>query len=309
MFKYREELKRIIKSIIEEEDVKDSDIELEPEKPAKEDVTITDSSEPDPEDVELEPEQPAEADVAIPEPQEAQIEQPKPVESTVAAPAPEPEQKRAPLEDQEVDIEIEDETPEPEPTTEPAPEAEPTPEPKPEPTPEVEVPDNETINYTSLQDYQKIATTKGIRSAIVPGYYYTFDYFFDKDNDDYDEEELKYWDTKPLVLIYDQNVTKDGKKTFFGFNFHMLPIEERERILGPATTSDDRTIQKSGANWETAGKGNKKLGFAVRQYRSDRIRNIYKVGPNGFRELCKFKAPTYYRSTYTQITQKFNEEV
>lgn len=160
-----------------------------------------------------------------------------------------------------------------------------------------------------MADYQREVNYRGIRSSIVPGYYYTFDYYFDKNNPNYHDDEIQYWDLAPLVLIYDTDVTESGQRVAWGFNFHLAPVEVRAKILGPKTAATDEKIPKSNANWDNVAESNPAFGVIVRQYRLDRMRNIYKVGPNGFRELCNFKSPTYYKSTYGNVVQNFYEKL
>lgn len=161
------------------------------------------------------------------------------------------------------------------------------------------------IDYNSIPSYVTTVKTVGVPSTPVPGFYYSFDYDFDKTTPD---EKLPYYDKAPLVLLFETDITSEGHRVYYGFNFHFISAQARAAILGPKTKGAD-TYKRSPATYDASVSRNSAFKVIVRMYRADRMRNVYKIPSNGFRELCKYTVNTYYRKNYFQVVQYFKNEM
>jgi hypothetical protein len=134
--------------------------------------------------------------------------------------------------------------------------------------------------------------TIAVDKSLVIGNMVYFDYFEPKL-----QEELDYYDAKPVVLLFGRTMTKQGKRVI-GFNIHYYPPSMRFRVLSKIVSIfKDNFLKKTWWNGQTSDMSamdykfllkqleKAKLTFGVREYIPELMRRARVVPPQYFSKV------------------------
>ena len=166
---------------------------------------------------------------------------------------------------------------------------------------------NSLVDYMDYLDTEFKTTTK-----LYPNRMYTYDYKFSQD---YPYKELKFYDWKPLVYIFEIR----GKYAI-GMNFHHIPPKARQiwfdRVEKLSKRLDNnirikglggRPVYKiHGLNYPRVYQVLQKSKISIRKYRFDRMSNVRDVDLRKFREVSSFFANTYFDVDISDIRKRYN---
>lgn len=164
------------------------------------------------------------------------------------------------------------------------------------------------FNVRGLSDYIRVINDFPMAPKLVPGHFYSYAYQFDK-SAPYDK--LRFYDYHPLTFIYWVGKSKAGKPIAMGINFHRLPIQVRLTLINkifkvsnvnPSSVTARKKIQLT---YQTLKPFLKKLPFAVRMYRVDRMRKTRIIHLRYIRQLLTFYPETIYKSTVRELFDEY----
>jgi hypothetical protein len=165
------------------------------------------------------------------------------------------------------------------------------------------------MDYGSIVEYNRYLNGFKRAKTLRAGYFYVYKYNFYKN---YPIQELKYYDYRPLVFIF--NVTnRENGKYFIGINFHHLPVKARQFWLRKLQSIAKRYFNMGGVqripglNYDTLQKVMKKSIFGVRQYRANAIKDLREIPLDKLEDIMKFYAKTYYGITIREVQAKYNQ--
>tara|TARA_R110001606_G_scaffold97248_1_gene215005 strand:- start:10306 stop:10842 length:537 start_codon:yes stop_codon:yes gene_type:complete len=147
-------------------------------------------------------------------------------------------------------------------------------------------------------------------SKILPGEFYTFayDYHLNPDIKKVKKDSLDYYDTLPLVYVFNLRKAKDTLY-YECLNLHHLPLKTRKiwltklkKVAGIFMKNESPIILPSGLMKSLMIKP--KYGY--RQYHINRIKYLKRVPFKNIDELAKFAAPTYDASQYQDVAQRYS---
>lgn len=154
-----------------------------------------------------------------------------------------------------------------------------------------------------LQDYLKVIQGFPKVKMPLPGYFYSYAYAFAKTDT---WSKLRLYDYHPLAFIYWME-RKNGNIYAWGINFHRLPVQIRLQLLNKifsmsginptSVTARKRLLW----NFQRMKPLLKKLSFAVRLYRVDRMRNIRGISLRYVKQLMVFYPETLYRARVADL--------
>ena len=171
----------------------------------------------------------------------------------------------------------------------------------------------ELRNIRGLRDirhYKKYISFFPPAKSIALGFLYTYNYNFDVTGD---FDKIRHYDWMPVCLCYK---IRPEVNTFFGLNFHHLPVKARTVWLARAKRLWGKKFPTRGKNVNTPMKVNvsytrilsilygAKLG--VRQYRFDRVNDIRIVPNSQWYTLFRYHANTYLKSSYEKKVKLYN---
>lgn len=160
------------------------------------------------------------------------------------------------------------------------------------------------FDVRGLTDYVKALNDFPLATKLEAGKFYSYGYQFDK-NTPYDK--LRFYDYYPLAYIYWIGKSKAGKPIAMGINFHRLPIQVRYTLINkifkssnidPTTVTARKRLKHT---FQTLKPYLKKLPFAVRMYRIDRMRRTRVIHLRYIRQLLTFYPETTYDSTMREL--------
>jgi hypothetical protein len=173
------------------------------------------------------------------------------------------------------------------------------------------------INY--LQHFERDTKT-------VPGQFYAYQYMFTKDKlihhgDSYTPttnpnmvdisyDKIKFYDFWPMTYVFHVN---PKNKTFFGLNFHHLPLNirlfwlKRIQSMFKNQFSKEDQLRIPMISYDAVKHiGNDKIAMAcTRQYRNDRVMNLRKVPLDELEKAMSYYSKTYYGVNISQIENKY----
>lgn len=159
-------------------------------------------------------------------------------------------------------------------------------------------------DFKSITEYNNILKkykTK-INTRVKAGYFYSFDYDFSLD---YDKDVVKYFDTKPLDLIF---TVKDSNH-FYGLNFHFLPLMTRSWFLNKLKSMNSKKMDSDKPeqliiSYNTITSIMKKSKYCVRQYRNDRVSKLKELPAKEMFELVKYQIESFYAVYYDEVLNR-----
>lgn len=168
------------------------------------------------------------------------------------------------------------------------------------------------FDLTKVTEYFRAIKQFKKTNRIEVGAFYTYTYRFDKKG--VNPKHLRFYDFQPLVLVFAQFESKAGDKLHCGINFHRLPIVIRQKLVNALfkkhhinpqfSRATDRLV---GVNFKSMVPIVKKLGFAVRNYRQDRIvpSSLKKIPLSYVRQLIIFYPETLYKAPIGELLSKY----
>lgn len=159
--------------------------------------------------------------------------------------------------------------------------------------------------------FRAIKQFKPVKKIEV-GAFYTFTYRFEKKG--VDPKKLRFYDFQPLILCFGGFKSKGGNVLWCGVNFHRLPITIRQKLVNALfkryginpqfSKATDRLV---GVSYQNMLPIVKKLGFAVRNYRNDRIvpNTLKKIPLSYARQLIPFYPETLYKASIGELIAKY----
>jgi hypothetical protein len=162
-------------------------------------------------------------------------------------------------------------------------------------------------DYRVLMNYVRyIRENCKITPMIRPFQFYTYDYEFDKEIRPY--EEIRFWDMKPLVFIFDAYKYEHGVN-YVGINFHHIPVISRQiwlarikKLQGTKFENNQMLRMKYQHLWKMFIKA---TNYATRQYRAERMSKVRKIDNSQMDEVMRFYGNTYYGATYSNIIANY----
>ena len=165
--------------------------------------------------------------------------------------------------------------------------------------------------YININEYILYLRKNFRRSNnLKTGLMYSYQYMFNKDpkfqKADYDK--VKFYDFCPLTFVFDINSDTD---TFFGLNFHHLPIKARRLWLTRVMKISKIQFRKPGANripflmYHQLKSMFRKSTFGVRQYKWDRIKDMRIIPNERWEEVIEYYSRTYYGVTLRAVQNKY----
>lgn len=151
-------------------------------------------------------------------------------------------------------------------------------------------------------------------SAVRTGFMYSYNYLF-TDADDFEDkkyDDVKFYDFNPLTFVYE---IKPKTKTFFGINFHHMPIQPRLLWLNRVKKLNERPFEKEGANRLFGMRYNvlkllfKKSTVAVRQYHFTRVKELRIVPNVDWETVMNIYSRTYYGVRLNDIENRYRRFV
>lgn len=164
------------------------------------------------------------------------------------------------------------------------------------------------FDVRGLTDYIKAINDFPMSTKLEPGKFYSYGYQFDK-GAPYDQ--LRFYDYHPLTYIYWVGKSKSGKPIAMGINFHRLPVQIRYTLINkifkaenvdPTTVTARKRLKQT---YETLKPFLKKIKFAVRMYRIDRMRKTRTVHLRYVRQLLTFYPETLYKATIRELFDEY----
>lgn len=162
--------------------------------------------------------------------------------------------------------------------------------------------------FLNINDYIKHLRQFKRTGIIKPGFLYSYIYRFDKNpkfkKKPYDEQ--KFYDYMPATFVF--HVTEN---TFFGLNFHHLPLLVRQIWLGRVRRMYednflDTEPDRIPLNWNLLKSILLKASkFSVRQYRFDRLTDLRIVTEQDWERTFRFYARTYFGVTLRAVENKY----
>lgn len=158
-----------------------------------------------------------------------------------------------------------------------------------------------------LQDYLKVIQGFPKVKMPLPGYFYSYAYAFAKTDV---WSKLRLYDYHPLAFIYWME-RKNGVLYAWGINFHRLPVNIRlmllNKIFSMAGINPNTVTARKRLLWNFQRMKPllKKLSFAVRLYRVDRMRNIRGVSMKYVKQLMVFYPETLYRARVSELFAEY----
>ena len=144
--------------------------------------------------------------------------------------------------------------------------------------------------------------------APLPGFFYSYAYAFAKTDV---WTKLRLYDYHPLAFIYWME-RKNGHTYAWGINFHRLPVQIRlmllNKIFSMAGINPSSASARKRLLWTFARMKPllRKLAFAVRLYRVDRMRNIRGVSLKYVKQLMVFYPETLYRAPVADLFKAYS---
>ncbi len=149
-------------------------------------------------------------------------------------------------------------------------------------------------------------------SKIIPGKFYTFayDYFLNPDIKNVPKDVLNYYDTMPLVYVFNLRKSKNGNALYYEcLNLHHLPLKTRKiwlnklsKVAGNFMDNESHiTLPPSLLKTLMI-----KPSFGYRQYHINRIKYLKTIPFKNIRKLAEFAAPTYDNVQYQQVAERYS---
>lgn len=154
-----------------------------------------------------------------------------------------------------------------------------------------------------LQDYLRVIQGFPKVKMPQPGFFYSYAYAFAKTDT---WAKLRLYDYHPLAFIYWME-RKNGITYAWGINFHRLPVNIRlqllNRIFSMAGINPSSVTARKRLVWNFQRMKPllKKLSFAVRLYRVDRMHNIRGISMKYVKQLMVFYPETLYRASVSDL--------
>lgn len=154
-----------------------------------------------------------------------------------------------------------------------------------------------------LQDYLRVIQAFPKVRMPLPGYFYSYAYAFSKTDT---WNKLRLYDYHPLAFIYWME-RRNGVIYAWGINFHRLPVQIRLQLINkifsisginPNTVTARRRLLW---NFQRMRPLLRKLSFAVRLYRVDRMHNIRGISLKYVKQLLVFYPETLYRAKVSEL--------
>jgi hypothetical protein len=154
------------------------------------------------------------------------------------------------------------------------------------------------------------------RRIAAPGTLIMFDY----DNPKY-KDELKFYDTQPLVLVVQPFITKEEKIRIQGINLHLLPPKIRQLVLYQAfylykseytaqLFTDKKALQVN-VEWAAIKKQLEKYGagFAFRMYIPQRQKNVIEFRQEDWAKAIYIPSKGYAKIGPAKLEKEWREFV
>lgn len=151
----------------------------------------------------------------------------------------------------------------------------------------------------NIQDYFLANRNLPQVKALLPGFFFSYAYKFALN---YDPAKLKYFDYHPLTYIYAAFNIR-GRLYYMGINFHRIPIQMRLLLINKmlkmagVDPAKARATKRLHYNYKNMLPLLKKVKFAVRMYRADRVHKARLVPLKFVRQMLVFYPETLYRTT------------
>lgn len=157
--------------------------------------------------------------------------------------------------------------------------------------------------HSSIKKYfQFIDESSKSSNKFIPGYFYSYEYRFDKTDKDF--SELKFYDKYPLVYLISKG---PADNTYFGLNLHQIPVKSRLiwltrfNKISEILNEDQRAVYK----YEFIKALFKKAVFGVRMYRLDRIFKLRRIDSTKMYDISRFYSKTYYGASIDAIEVRY----
>lgn len=151
-----------------------------------------------------------------------------------------------------------------------------------------------------------------VSNKIIPGQFYSFayDYYKNPEINKVPADVLNFYDTLPLVYVYNLKKSKDGSTLYYHcLNLHHLPLKTRKIWLS--------VLRKAAGNFMEREQPITlppslmktlmiKPKFAYRQYNINRIKYLRQVPFSNINELAEYAAPTYDNVAYQQVAERYS---
>lgn len=155
----------------------------------------------------------------------------------------------------------------------------------------------------NIQDYFLANRNLPQVKAMLPGFFFSYAYKFALN---YNITKLKYFDYHPLTYIY-ASFNIRGRVYYMGINFHRIPIQMRLVLINKMLTmagvdpAKARATKRLHYNYQNMLPLLKKVKFAVRMYRADRVHMSRLVPLKFIRQMLVFYPETLYRATISDL--------
>ena len=154
-----------------------------------------------------------------------------------------------------------------------------------------------------LNEYIKHIRTFKFNKIIRNGFLYTYKYLFIK-NPTFRSQpfsKVKFYDFWPATFVFE---VKPKTKTFFGINFHHMPVRARKIWLFRISKAKQKP-ERIRILYSRLKRLDKKSTFAVRQYRMDRGFEYRRIPFADWNFLFNFYARTYFGTTVDNVAARY----
>ncbi|MEM4260889.1 MAG: hypothetical protein QXG00_06635 [Candidatus Woesearchaeota archaeon] len=164
-------------------------------------------------------------------------------------------------------------------------------------------------SYANINDYIRYINEHFIKTGTLSsGQIYVYRYLFNKDPNFNKKpfNEIKFYDFMPASYIFNINMKT---KTFFGLNFHHLPLYDRRVWLARVSNFQNKMTGQLNIKlkYQALKALMRKSILGVRQYRFDRVLDLRLIPYEQWINLFNFYAKTYYAVTIDQVESKYRQ--
>ena len=165
--------------------------------------------------------------------------------------------------------------------------------------------------YNITEYITKIDEVGKPTNKIIPGQFYSFayDYYLNPDIKKLPKAILDYYDTLPLVYVFNIKTSKNGSVHYECLNMHHMPIKSRKIWLSKLSKvagifiENEMPVLLPAALMKTLMIKSK---FGQRQYNINRIKYIKKIPFAEIKNIIKYAAPTYDAVQYQEVASKYS---